>query len=166
MRGRVLAACSVLLVGTAACANDALEPQPLDVGRQTCAHCRMTVSQSEFAGQLIVSGEVPLFFDDLGCLAAYLAGADPSDSTDSTDETGPLHAIYVMDHSSKTWLPALSAVFGRVATLATPMGSHLVAHASLAAKDADTDMTGWTPAMLDDVVPPRWRSSARPEGRQ
>ncbi len=163
MRRMVLAGCSVLLIGTAACANGALEPQPLDVGREACAHCRMTVSQSEFAGQLIVSGEVPLFFDDLGCLAAYLAGADPGSST---DEAGPLHAVYVMDHSSKTWLPAASAVFGRVSTLSTPMGSHLVAHASPAAKDADTDMTGWTPATLDDVVPPRWRTSAPPEGRQ
>lgn len=109
----------------------------------------MTVSQPEFASQLLVEGELPKFFDDLGCLQAYLTAATPG------PERG---VIFVTDHRTREWVRADAAVYTRAPALATPMASHLVAHATSESRDADTVLTGTTPASIDDVVPAPWRS--------
>ena len=111
-----------------ACAGGPPGPATLDVGRQPCDHCRMTVSDARFAAQIVAPGEEPLFFDDLGCLAAYLR--------DQTD-LPPGAVAYVTDHGTGDWVPAAAAVYTRVAALATPMSSHLVAHRSEASREAD-----------------------------
>lgn len=61
----------------AGCARGEVRPEVLAVGQEACAFCRMTVSQPEFASQLLVEGELPKFFDDLGCLHSYLTAAAP-----------------------------------------------------------------------------------------
>jgi len=45
--------------------------------------------------------------------------------------------LYVADHRTKAWIRADAAVFTAVASLATPMDSHLIAHADAASRDAD-----------------------------
>jgi copper chaperone NosL len=97
----------------------------------------MAVSNPRFASQLVAPGEEPRFFDDLGCLAGYLLhhpGLPPGS------------AAFVADHRSGEWVPAASAVFTRVAGLDTPMGSHVLAHASAASRDADPDARGGSAA--------------------
>lgn len=90
----------------------------------------MVVSNARFAAQLVAPGEDPLFFDDIGCLAEYLR----------EHRTPPANAIaYVADHRTGSWTRAATAVFTKVPTLATPMGSHVVAHASAESRDADRD---------------------------
>ncbi len=104
-------------------------PAPLDTRNEACASCRMAVSDARFASQLVAPGELPRFFDDLGCLADYLkAGKAP---------TGAV--AFVADHRTKAWVRADGAVFTRVSGLATPMGSHVIAHADAASRDADPD---------------------------
>ena len=95
----------------------------------------MTVSSARFASQLVAPGEEPRFFDDLGCLAAYL-GEHAS--------LPPGAIAYVADHRSGEWVPAATAVYTRVPGLETPMGSHVVAHASAASRDGDPAATGGT----------------------
>jgi copper chaperone NosL len=85
----------------------------------------MAVSDARFAGQVAAPGEEPLFYDDIGCLMRAIAGGQPVD-----------HA-YVADHRTREWVPAARAVFTRVAGLATPMGSHLIAHANEESRTAD-----------------------------
>lgn len=111
-----------------ACAGGPPGPAALDVGRQPCDHCRMTVSDTRFAAQLVAPGEEPLFFDDLGCLTAYLR--------DQVDFP-PGAVAYVADHRTGDWVRAAAAVYTRVAALATPMSSHLIAHGSEASRDGD-----------------------------
>ena len=119
-----------------ACAEGPPGPATLGVGRQPCDHCRMTVSDARFAAQLVAPGEEPRFFDDLGCLTAYLRD----------QETRPPGAVaYVADHRTSDWVRAAAAVYTRVETLETPMSSHLIAHASAASRDAD-------PAARDGVA--------------
>jgi copper chaperone NosL len=123
------------------CASGPPEPAPLDTRNEACATCRMAVSEARFAAQIVAPGELPRFFDDLGCLAAYLrAGRAPGDA-----------AVFVADHRTRAWVRAESAVFTRVPALATPMGSHLVAHADAASRDADAAAGGGAPAALGDV---------------
>lgn len=111
------------LAALAACSSTA-QPAAVSPG-DACAHCRMAVSDVRFAGQVVAPGEEPLFYDDLGCLMRALAGGEPADRA------------FVADHRTREWVPATRAVFTRVPGLSTPMGSHLVAHASEESRHAD-----------------------------
>jgi hypothetical protein len=62
----------VLLLGVA-CQARGDRPQDPVWGKQTCASCAMLVSAPRFAAQLASSNGEVHYFDDVGCLAAYLA---------------------------------------------------------------------------------------------
>ena len=126
------------LLAVLACSRGPLGPAPLDTRNEACAHCRMAVSSQRFAGQIVAPGEEPRFFDDLACLAAYLR-AHPL----------PRGALaYVADHRTGEWVPADRAQYSR-ASIDTPMGSHLIAHASAASRDLDPAARGAVPAALE-----------------
>lgn len=142
----VLVLCAYVL--GAGCAPAEARPEPLAVGQESCASCRMTVSQPEFASQLLVDGELPKFFDDLGCLHAYLTSTTP----------GPDGGvIFVTDRRTREWVRADAAVYTRAPAVATPMASHLVAHFAASSLEADAGLGDTSPVSLDDVVPARWR---------
>jgi copper chaperone NosL len=104
----------------------------------------MAVSDARFASQLVAPGELPRFFDDLGCLADFLkAGKAPA-----------VAAAFVADHRTKAWIRADRAVYTRVPGLATPMGSHLVAHADSDSRDQDEDARGGTPVAAAELFGP------------
>lgn len=147
LRSSVLIAFAGLVAG--GCGGGRLTPEALVAGREACTYCRMTFSQVEFASQVVAPGELPKFFDDLGCLNHFLT---------ATTEVPAGAVIYVTDHRSREWAPAEQAVFSRVPMLATPMSSHLVAHASAASREADATATGGSPVPLGDVVPAAWQA--------
>jgi copper chaperone NosL len=135
-------ALAALALVLAACRGGAPEPAPLDTRNDSCAHCRMAVSDAHFAAQLVAPREEPLFFDDVGCLRDFLA-AHPG---------RPAREVaYVADHRTKAWVRARTAVYARVPGLATPMGSHLVAHADPASRAADPAAAGGAPLGAADV---------------
>jgi copper chaperone NosL len=132
-------------LGAAACGG-ALEPAALDTRNEACSSCRMAVSDARFAAQLVAPGELPRFFDDVGCLADYLkAGRAPKDAV-----------AFVADHRTKAWVRADHALYSRVAGLATPMGSHVIAHESAASRDADGDAKTGTPVSATELFGPGW----------
>lgn len=123
------------LVGALACAATAPEPQVLDTRNEACASCRMSVSDARFAAQVVAPGELPRFFDDLGCLASFLKAGKAKGRA----------VAFVADHRTKAWVRADHAVYTRVPGLATPMGSHLIAHIDAASRDQDPLARGGTP---------------------
>jgi copper chaperone NosL len=126
VRMRALAA-ALPALALAACTSEPLQPALLDTRNEACASCRMAVSESRFASQLVAPGELPRFFDDLGCLASFLeAGQSPASAT-----------VFVADHRTREWIRADRAVYTRISAIATPMGSHLIAHASIDSRDQD-----------------------------
>jgi len=131
----------LLALVSAACASGPPEPAPLDTRNEACASCRMAVSEARFAAQVLPPGEDPLFFDDIGCLASFVkAGRAPRGAT-----------AFVADHQTRAWVRADAALYTRVPGLATPMGSHLTAHADAASRDRDPVARGGalvTPAEL------------------
>ena len=134
-----------ILAALAAGACSAPGPAPLDTRNDTCSWCRMAVSDGRFAAQLVVPGDDPRFFDDIGCLADYLrAKRDLRKGT----------LAYVADHRTKAWLEAGAAVYTRFDALETPMGSHLIAHSDAASRDADLDARGGAPVSSADVFGP------------
>jgi len=132
------------LLALIACAPGPPAPAPLDTRNEACAACRMAVSEARFAAQLVAPGELPRFFDDLGCLAGYVrAGKAPGDAT-----------AFVADHRTRSWVRADRAVYSRVPALATPMGSHLVAHADTASRDQDEGAPSGTPVTPAELFGP------------
>ena len=127
-----------------ACVSRPPEPASLDTRNEQCASCRMAVSDARFASQLVAPGELPRFFDDLGCLAAFLqAGKAPSGSI-----------AFVADHRTRAWTRADRAVYTRVPRIGTPMGSDVVAHADAASRDRDDAARGGAPVALGELFGP------------
>jgi copper chaperone NosL len=135
---RTLAAALIL----AACASGPPEPAALDTRNDGCAFCRMAVSDARFAAQMVAPSEEPRFFDDVGCLAGYVA---------ATKALPRGVVLYVADHRTKAWVRAEAAVFTEVPSLATPMDSHLIAHADAKSRDADPDARGGTPRAATEL---------------
>lgn len=135
----------VLAVLLAACASGPPAPATLDTRNESCGWCRMAVSEARFAGQIVAPSEEAKFFDDIGCLGHFVAGAKARQ---------PGAVSYVADHRTRTWIRADAALYTEVASLATPMGSHLIAHADAASRDADPDAKGGTPRTPAEVFGP------------
>lgn len=135
-----------------ACTAADLPPAPLDTRHEQCAKCRMTVSSQRFASQIVAPGEEPVFFDDLGCLRKYIAERVP---------LPPGAVVYVADHRTTEWVPGRTAVFTRAPGIETPMSSHLVAHATVASRDADPGAAEGTDVARAEILGP----GATPESR-
>jgi copper chaperone NosL len=104
----------------------------------------MAVSTAVFASQVVASGELPRFFDDLGCLADFLkAGRTPAGAV-----------AFVADHRTRAWVRADRAVYTKVPGLETPMGSHVIAHADAASRDADPDARTGSPVAPAELFGP------------
>jgi copper chaperone NosL len=114
-RRRLVAAAAVLV---AACSSPG--PRPIAWGEEVCRHCHMTIADPRFAAELVTTRGRVYVFDDVGCLAAFVAGeAVPSTA---------VHSLWVHDLlRPDTLLDARTAVYLRVDSLRTPMGSHLAA---------------------------------------
>jgi len=126
------------------CAGPEALPARLDAKNDTCAACRMPVSDPKLAAELVAPGEEPLFFDDVGCLRDYLAGHPaPRGAT-----------AYVADHRTGAFVRAGRALYSRCPSVETPMASHLVAHADTASRDADPAARAGTRLAPRDVFGP------------
>jgi copper chaperone NosL len=119
----VLAALAVLL----ACASPA--PRPIVYGSDQCAHCHMTIADPRYAAELVTRTGKVVVFDDIGCLAAFLAagnvGADAVHSTWAHDYVAP-----------GEWVRTSALTFVRSDSLRTPMGTGLVALAQPVVADS------------------------------
>jgi copper chaperone NosL len=130
-----------LALALAAC-RGAPEPAPLDTRNDSCARCRMAVSDARFAAQLVAPREEPLFFDDVGCLRDFLR----------EHRQLPRGAVaFVADHRTRAWARAARAAYARVPGLQTPMASQLVAHQDAASRAADPAAAGGTPLAAAEV---------------
>lgn len=126
----------------AACGTGELHPVTIDLGRDTCSHCRMAIVSPSTAAELLAPGEEPRIFDDLGCLRDFVA-ATP---------LPPEAVVWVADHRTGEWVDARRATFTSTA-VATPMGSGLLAHMDAASRDRDRAAQGGTPVAIGSILP-------------
>jgi copper chaperone NosL len=113
---------------------------PIEKGTP-CAFCRMTISDPTLAAEVVAPGEEARMYDDIGCLA-----------NDLRQHPAPAGArAFVADFTSGALVPAAEASYTRVESVATPMSSHLVAHVTTDARDADGRIRGGTPVSAADV---------------
>jgi copper chaperone NosL len=111
----------------------------------------MLVSDPRTAAQLVVPGDEPLFFDDLGCLGRYLREHPPRRGA----------TIYVADHLTGQWVPAREAVYVLQPAASTPMDSHLLGYGSASSRDSDPAARGGRPVPVGDVLGERSPEATR-----
>jgi len=116
---------TIFLAATGLAAGQAMATPPatLDPAIDACAQCQMSVKDSGFAAQAIADDGRVYWFDDVGCLFAYLAG----------DTSIKIAARYVQDEQTRKWQALEKAFFVQSKEVATPMGYGIHAFASKAA---------------------------------
>jgi hypothetical protein len=135
---RVLVILSLVVAG---CADGPPQPVSITLGTDSCASCRMTLLSLKTAAQIVGPGREPILFDDLGCLRDHLATRSiPADAR-----------VFVADHHTGAWVDARLAVYTQTGEQ-TPMGSGLVAHTDIAARDADAVAIRGTAVSADRIL--------------
>jgi copper chaperone NosL len=117
-------AVTVGLFIVAACGRATFAPvalTPADV----CSYCKMAISETQYAAEILTEDGEPLPFDDLACLALYLKERQVN-----------VGAIFVMDYSSRTWVKAEDAHFLRSPRFKTPMSGGIAAFREKARAEA------------------------------
>lgn len=100
-----------------ACASSELGPVEL-YPEDSCAQCRMAVSDPAFASQIITADNDVFKFDDLGCLENYR----------KKNPELNVRATFVSDYEKQIWLPFEQSVIVKTG-VNTPMGSGKLAFA-------------------------------------
>ena len=100
-------------------------PVPVALGEESCAGCRMIISDAHFGAQLHDRRLGIQQFDDLGCWQKVIAAtkADPA-------------ASFVRSFSDGAWIRADRAFLVRYGELHSPMGSGLAAFPTRSAAQA------------------------------
>jgi copper chaperone NosL len=93
-------------------------PRPITFGRDTCARCRMHLSQPGFGGELRDHRGALTTYDDIGCLLLAMVAMRRE-----------VPGAWVEDHAGGGLVPLLSAVLVRGEQIVTPMGFGIVAFA-------------------------------------
>lgn len=80
----------------------------------------MTISDPRYAAELVTRTGKVIVFDDIGCLAAFLAAGDMS--------ANAVHSAWAHDYvAPDAWMRTGDLTFVRSDSLHTPMGSGLIA---------------------------------------
>jgi copper chaperone NosL len=91
-------------------------PRAIAYGSESCAHCHMTIADPRFSAELLTRTGKAIPFDDVGCLAAWLA-----------EHALPVAGSWVVSFTDSRWIRADSATYLHTDRLHTPMASGLVA---------------------------------------
>jgi copper chaperone NosL len=92
------------------------KPRAIAYGSEACHHCHMTVADPRFSAELLTRTGKAITFDDIGCMAAWLA-ENPTEGA-----TG-----WVVSFVDGGWLRADSVTFLKSEQFQTPMASGLIA---------------------------------------
>jgi copper chaperone NosL len=121
--------------------GSATGPEPIAYGRDTCASCRMHLSQPGFAGEMRDPDGTLTKYDDVGCLIRAILAARRE-----------VPEAWVEDHAGGGFVPLLSAKLVRGDAASTPMGSGLVAFADDSAAIVYAEAHGARVMAFEDVL--------------
>jgi copper chaperone NosL len=116
-------------------------PEPIAYGRDTCATCRMHLSQPGFAGELRDRLGTLTKYDDLGCMLRAMIAS-----------RGEILEAWVEDHERGELVPLLTATLVRSPNTHTPMGYGVVAFAAPTAGQEYASGHGGEVVRLEDLV--------------
>ena len=126
-------------------------PPDLRLGRDECAECGMLISEDRCSTALLVDAagrNEHRMFDDIGCMLDW--------EHDHAGET-PVLGWFVHDHGTRSWIGGDDAhyLLTDPQSLATPMGSGIVAFADAAAASRKREECGGEVLTLECLRPAR-----------
>ncbi len=106
----------LVLMCSPACRTN--EIKPVDIAAEdVCTHCKMAISEKQFAAEFINQDGDALKFDDIGCMLDYLKEKpDPKNVT-----------YFFVDYEKKNWLTESTARFVKAEQISTPMSGGIIA---------------------------------------
>lgn len=113
-RYRIIWIFSLLLL--LACRDATIQPVDL-VAEDVCAHCKMAISEKEFAAEFLNQDGDAFKFDDIGCMLDHLK-AKPDTK---------VAAYFFVDFETKRWVKSDAANFVKSAEITAPMGGGMIA---------------------------------------
>lgn len=149
MTTRALIALGVALAGASCTEPDASGPPELNLGRDVCAECGMSIVEAEFAASAVVGvsgSRTHAAFDDVGCLLVWRA---------ERQREGTPFECWVMAFESRTWIPFEQAHYVVGTDRRTPMHSQIVSFRTEEAAQADARTHGGSITAADALtIPP------------
>lgn len=118
-------------------------PEPISYGKESCAHCKMTIMDKRFAAEVVTARGKIYKFDAAECMAGFLK-ENPAITAD------PNSTFLVNDFSSpEQFRDARKAWFLRDSSFNSPMGGNLAAFQSrrdavAQEKDQHAEVMDWT----------------------
>lgn len=110
------------------------QPEAFHFGEDVGAHCRMTITDTRFASQVVLETGRTVKFDSIECMTGWLSAR--------SEEAPDIHTIWVSDgNGTDQLIPASAAVFLQDDAIRSPMGGGLIAFAS--ASDARDVLVEW-----------------------
>ena len=115
---KIIAVAGLLMLATA-CSQ---EPAVIHYGSDECMHCKMMITDEQFASQIVTDKGKALKFDAIECMAVY--------QRENADELqGAVR--YVNDYNNPgKWLKAEEAQFVKSEVVNSPMGEALLGFSS------------------------------------
>lgn len=103
-------------------------PEAIRFGKDPCDHCKMTVMDKHFGGELVTTKGKVFHFDDIRCIADYM-NSDNAAKTNST--------VYFLDYNGNgNLINADSAFLMKSDALRSPMGGNYAAFKDATSRDA------------------------------
>ena len=107
-------------------------PVNIQLNKDECGYCKMTITELRFAGELITAKNRVYKFDDIKCLKKYI-----SENAELTSSS-----VWISDYTKPgTWINLDSAVLLRSEMIKSPMGGSVAAYAD--ETEATPDATLW-----------------------
>lgn len=96
------------------------KPEPLMIGQDACAFCKMTIMEPEYGGEIITQKNRIFKFDDISCIKKYIQS--------NTIPSSEIKNILVTNFKNKSeLLPVATSSYYTGALLKSPMGSNTAA---------------------------------------
>jgi nitrous oxide reductase accessory protein NosL len=110
------------------------EIKPVDIAAEdVCTHCKMAISEKQFAAEIITPDGDALKFDDIGCMQDYL-----KEKPDTK-----IAAHFFVEYDTKQWLKGNGASFVKSKEITSPMGGGIIAFGNdTKAKTAAAEFSG------------------------
>ena len=96
--------------------------EPIEYGKDPCAHCRMTIVDDRYASELVTGKGRAYKFDDVICMKQFIAAQLPDDQA----------LIFVEDYSKQVAgvIDAKTAIYLQHELFSSPMNGNYAAFAS------------------------------------
>lgn len=130
----------VVLFFTSACTQS---PEPINYGKDACAHCKMTIVDNRFGAELVTAKGKIYKFDDIICLRHF----------EKEHPEQKENRIFVSDYRKehRPMLEGKDVIFLRHGFFRSPMNGQYAAFASREEAQALADSLKVAPVSLKDV---------------